>query len=664
MGKFKYNFLTQIDIFGVSPLFTIRGRPTFQTKIGSMLTIFCIVLIMLYLLFFLREMIYHKNPNLQSTIYYDEIPPDIYLTKNNFSFAFSLQNKEYISYIDESIYNVNAIQKKMIFNINGTYQIENYPLTIIKCNEYNFNIIPELFKKLPLNNLYCLNSDFILKGDFMKDYWHYIQINFTKCENETYNNKCKSEEEINELLNGGYLGIFFPDYSFEPNKYNKPYKTYVKNIYKSFSIKYYEDIFLYLKLVEIITDSGYFFEKKKTENFSTYDFLQNEIDYRSSKSFLSLNIRDSSKREIHHRSYVKIQTIFSNVGGMLKIVLLIGEYSVYFIRMLLYKNYILEFFNLDESEIRLKKIRKKYKLSGAGKYNIENIFHNLSNNTSFNNLPYFPLIKKSTENKNHSCKNIKIGIQEDKSFNKKSFNEDSIINKLSPGNINKKYISNKLVHNNNYFLKGGVLNKEEKKKRKITKSLIYRGSSLVMKNINNKENQIKSMLLKDKELEEKRINFNYHKPRNKISTNTILFNNDKNNDNSILNKQRTKKINLLIPKIQLRIIKVPSFCSDFICKKDTFNTIKEVHENYKEIQFLLDIVHYLKSQNELNIIGKYLFTEEQRKALSYTYTFETDFGLERKGYEYMIKHKKNKFDEKENFENSGGNLLSMNKNDN
>ena len=40
MGKFKYNFLTQIDIFGVSPLFTIRGRPTFQTKIGSMLTIF------------------------------------------------------------------------------------------------------------------------------------------------------------------------------------------------------------------------------------------------------------------------------------------------------------------------------------------------------------------------------------------------------------------------------------------------------------------------------------------------------------------------------------------------------------------------------------------------------------------------------------------------
>lgn len=49
----------------------------------------------------------------------------------------------------------------------------------------------------------------------------------------------------------------------------------------------------------------------------------------------------------------------------------------------------------------------------------------------------------------------------------------------------------------------------------------------------------------------------------------------------------------------------------------------------------------LKSQNVLNIIRKYLFTEEQRKASSYTYTFEIDFGLERKDYEYMIKHKKN-----------------------
>ena len=456
MGKYDYSLLNQIDIFGVSPLFTIRGRPTFQTKIGSLLTIFCVVLIMLYLLFFLREMIYHKKPNLQSTIYYDEIPPQIFLRKNNFSFVFSLQNKEYISYIDESIYNVNVIQKQMVFT-NNTFNFKYSPLTIIKCNEYNFNIIPELFKKLPLNNLYCLNSDLNLKGDFMKDYWNYIQINFTKCENETYNNKCKSEEEINELLNGGYLGIFIPDYYFEPNKYNKPYKTYVKNIYKSFSIQYFEDIFLYLKLVEIITDSGYFFEKETTENFLTYDFLQNDIDHRYSKPFLSLNLRVSSKREIHHRSYVKIQTIFSNVGGMLKIVLLIGEYSVYFIRMLLYKNYILEFFNLDESEIRLKKIRKNYQLNKNNIYSnkhLEKIFSELSK------------ISKYSGNKILQCNNEKSEC--------KSLAELSVIesNERKNSFVTSEKDKNNILKQNNFIQKGDLLNNFKiLNKKKIKKQL-------------------------------------------------------------------------------------------------------------------------------------------------------------------------------------------------
>ena len=114
-----------------------------------------------------------------------------------------------------------------------------------------------------------------------------------------------------------------------------------------------------------------------------------------------------------------------------------------------------------------------------------------------------------------------------------------------------------------------------------------------------------------------------------------------------IHSRKGRRNNIFIPNTKLRVIKVPGFCTDFVCKKNTFYTIKQVHENYKEIQFLLDIVHYLKSQNELNIIGKYLFTEEQRIALSHTYTFEADFGLERKGYEYMIKHEKNKFDEEE-----------------
>ena len=91
----------------------------------------------------------------------------------------------------------------------------------------------------------------------------------------------------------------------------------------------------------------------------------------------------------------------------------------------------------------------------------------------------------------------------------------------------------------------------------------------------------------------------------------------------------------------MRTIKVPHFFKDFFCKKNTCYTIKQVHENYKEIQFLLDIVHYLKTENKISIIEKLLFTEEQRKNLSYMYSFEADFEMEKQGYEHMIKHNVN-----------------------
>ena len=197
------------------------------------------------------------------------------------------------------------------------------------------------------------------------------------------------------------------------------------------------------------------------------------------------------------------------------------------------------------------------------------------------------------------------------------------------------------------------------------KNNFYDENSIIHKEMINKNNNLfsseKNNILKQNNfLNIDCFNFN---ERNLISTRNKKRNNIKQinpkiitNENiktqsdiiniNVINKKYSQKLqkNILTPKPRLRVIKVPGFFSDFVCKKNTIKTIKQVHENYKEIQFLLDIVHYLKSQNELNIIEKYLFSEDQRKILSYTYTFNADFGLDRKGYEYMIKHEKNKLE--------------------
>ena len=621
MGSKLFSIFKYLDMFGIPPLFTIRGHQTFQTSIGSILTILCFLIMIIYVSYFFKQMIYHTNPSILSSIYNDEIPKFINLTKKNFSFAFGLQNKEYTNYIDESVYIVKGVQTKVYLRKNGSSEIYQTPIKIIKCNEYNFNIIPEYFEKLPLNDLYCLNDEFYeIEGEYKREIYSYIKLNFSKCENSTENNfYCKPLEVIDEYLYGGFIGIFMIDYSLVPRDYNNPFISYGKNLYNSFSGKFFVDLFLYLKNIEIITDQGYFFTEKKKLNFAAYDYLHTNIDHRISDHFLSLTIRVSSKREIHERSYIKIQSIFSNIGGMLKILLLFGEYSIYFIKMTLYKNYILEFFNLDESEIRLKEVREKYSsirkhLSTQSKINILTL-SNLSNNNSF------------------------------------VLNNNNINNSKNNNNNN--------IHNSNIIVPNNMLNQSQCKYN----SLIHQ--SKMQLQINNKNSplspsknslKINNIFYTPRKSVNQVNNFFLRPPptvfeNNEIkrSTKTSQFN-IINNETREIKKKNSLFVNntsikmlqsISIPKTKVRIIKIPSFWKDFLCKKKTCVTIKKVNNNYKEIQFLLDIVHYLKSENTLNIIIKYFFSEEQRKALSYTYTFETDFELEKKGYEYMIKHKKN-----------------------
>jgi len=66
-------------------------------------------------------------------------------------------------------------QFKFELNNYGIYNFENETLKLIKSN---FEIIPEKFKKLSLENLYCLNNGINLKCVYIKEYWNYIKINF------------------------------------------------------------------------------------------------------------------------------------------------------------------------------------------------------------------------------------------------------------------------------------------------------------------------------------------------------------------------------------------------------------------------------------------------------------------------------------------------------
>ena len=348
---FKYYFL-QCDFLGKTQNFTIAKKNTFRTYIGSILSLIIIAIMISFVTYFAISIFDKDNPNLVTTVYNVDDPPFTPINDSVHIMTLSLQTPNYSLYIDESIYTLNAFFMKYTISHNGTQEIRKEKLNIIKCNEYNFTLLPDYFAHLDLDNLYCLdkNSSLYIKGEYGKEEWTFINYEFSRCVNTSENNNiCKSDQEIDDKLAGGFLGIFMTDLSIIPNQYNKPSVLYGKNVFTTFMNDRYTDVWFYMKIIKVNTDRGLLLKDIKHEEFIAYDSFMTTSDYRRSEVFLNLHFRLSQRTEIYDRTYQKIQAIAAELGGIIKISLIIGELLVYLFREVLYKDYILTFFSEDKN---------------------------------------------------------------------------------------------------------------------------------------------------------------------------------------------------------------------------------------------------------------------------------------------------------------------------
>lgn len=261
------------------------------------------------------------------------------------------------------------------------------PITLMKCSEYKFKFLNDYFEPLDLSNLYCLNTSFpyMLKGEFSKAEWKYLQFQFNKCVNSTKNNNsCMPAEEIESRLQGGYLGMFISHVSVIPTNFHQPFSSHGKNVFTSFSSNQYTDVWLYLKPLIIETDDGYIFRRNKTVHCLVYDSSFATYDYRGGNTFLSLNLRLSLVREVYERSYSKVQGVAAEIGGIIKFGLVVGEIVVYIIREILYKDFLLTFF-FEEPVYKVKTSNNNLLTSVTGISQSNGTFKKLSDSTRTNN---------------------------------------------------------------------------------------------------------------------------------------------------------------------------------------------------------------------------------------------------------------------------------------
>ena len=474
-------YLLLCDMFGQTPGFYIRNDKLLKSYIGAIITLLIFIICITMGVLLGIEIFQKKNPKVNIFTESYEHPTKINYF-DNFEVLISINNKNNFPEINEQIYYPKANLFKTIINSSGSYN-EIFDIKLKRCNEtMKSSSNYDLVKDLDLSNLYCLdntNKDLIYLNDFWgNNNFQMIQIRLFSCKNETFNNSCKSEDEINTFLFNPTLQLYLIDININTNNYKNPFQKHLRDKFFYISNKYFFSITEYIHHVNMKTDKGVIFKLFNEKKNFTIDSIVERTVYNRNDTILSFNIQLINIIENYYRNYLKIQDLAAQIGGIYSILLLLCYFIINSISENIYFEYLINNFfdiiilnkkeyknNLKNKKIKFQKINDvtttetNNKIKGLIKYKnqqydyqetISNFNDNIKSRKK-NLLRKMPtsntLTRANTITKSQKSYILKLNILDN--FNlfcskKKSLKKD----KVKLFNIGKKHLKNYLEINN------------------------------------------------------------------------------------------------------------------------------------------------------------------------------------------------------------------------
>ena len=329
-----------VDILGKKVKLYFGGNSNrHKTLYGGILSLilYAVFLAMFYI--FGNDMFFKTKPIVTESVFYDVEPKRYNLTEDSFLFWVGLQDGSSNYFYDPTIFRVEAkfLIKSMVNNsVKWTTKI----LKTRKCDletdiDKKFN---GLMKKDPLNTAICLDSTDILnkqlylQGTFTNDDFTSIYINLFSCTNNTTPGViCKTQNQINEKLSGGYLVMDYIENFIDPLNYTNPNTRINLNSYTTSSNNYKKDWIFYFRNVEYLTDDNPLLEGFSTQiNFLQTNIAKESISYSiADNKFASFGFRLAQERYIITRRYMKIQDVFAQMSGIIYLIFYLFQFIIY-----------------------------------------------------------------------------------------------------------------------------------------------------------------------------------------------------------------------------------------------------------------------------------------------------------------------------------------------
>jgi hypothetical protein len=274
-------------------------------------------------IYFSKELFNLEHPSVIQASIYDQDSGRFNLTGDTFRFYIGVQDVNY-NFLDTSIFTISASFPVLTWSLDANNQpVFNYsnitPLRVEQCDlNIHFKNFKDQVRGQQLNNLLCINPDdaekTYLKGWFGEVEFAYLWIQLSSCKNGTTKGiTCKSQEEIDSTLNGGYIAANFIDTLFNPICFKKLSKYSNKNYYTTFSKKYFKGWTFFFNNVDYYTDAGLLTEDKDLKNYLVFEKPYEILDLREQDNFFfAIGVSLSNIRYVYNRKYMKTRLSCSN----------------------------------------------------------------------------------------------------------------------------------------------------------------------------------------------------------------------------------------------------------------------------------------------------------------------------------------------------------------
>ncbi|KAL4427060.1 hypothetical protein ABPG74_021167 [Tetrahymena malaccensis] len=334
--------VASVDMFGQNIQLLYQKRPQHLTFFGGLITLANGILLLFVGYQYGAELILKQNPVTNFSEESIRQPEQYNLTLDTYNMAFGMQDPNtFNQFIDESIYTIVVVRNEMNKIYNETTGLYDQVWTSTDLGPYPCKL-PDFKELSGIDQMYCFDQQdnkASIAGDFEADFYQAIEFFIYQCYNKTAQETadlisqgkkvvvCKSQDEIDSMLQNGYFAAYYTDKVINPKLRDQPFTTFPRDIFWPTSNKLMKELTMYWRNVYIESDLGIINSDVQIMRDVTFSYQTEQLTYGQSNQFVHLVFRfEKAKQSRYFRQYIKIQDVLAQISGVMSVFLIISSF--------------------------------------------------------------------------------------------------------------------------------------------------------------------------------------------------------------------------------------------------------------------------------------------------------------------------------------------------